>query len=371
MVFSWIYNPRRARSPPCPGLANDRAGVPGLLALFLLSPLVPVVSPADLPRGPSEIRDAQLLAQPRLTLPAVAPWTTRAGALVRAGFRLWANSFSWTQDVAGRGARGPPLPDRRRGARPRPHGPPGPRRQPRRGRPRAPPVARRGRPRRLHRLVAPRRQRPRRRPPAFLQDAFRVEGKTDGRRDLLLERPHGLRAGRRGARDPLPHSRRDLRRPPPPRSWPACRSRPGTGPFDGKGLGGGAQLVADVPLVGLASTSTGASGSPPRTRARFAASSTRPCGPTASSPSSGGPGAASASSPRRTPPAGSSRTSTRYPGLHWIVNVTGRIDLGERTRLDLGFTENLDEPADHHRLRPLPRPRAPPLTPRAGYNPRP
>ena len=30
-----------------------------------------------------------------------------------------------------------------------------------------------------------------------------------------------------------------------------------------------------------------------------------------------------------------------YPGLHWIVNVTGRIDLGGRTRLDLGFTENL------------------------------
>ncbi len=30
-----------------------------------------------------------------------------------------------------------------------------------------------------------------------------------------------------------------------------------------------------------------------------------------------------------------------YPGLHWIVNVTGRVDLGARTRLDLGFTENL------------------------------
>jgi hypothetical protein len=30
-----------------------------------------------------------------------------------------------------------------------------------------------------------------------------------------------------------------------------------------------------------------------------------------------------------------------YPGLHWIVNVTGRIDLGGRTRLDLGLTENL------------------------------
>jgi len=30
-----------------------------------------------------------------------------------------------------------------------------------------------------------------------------------------------------------------------------------------------------------------------------------------------------------------------YPGVHWIVNVAGRIDLGSRARLDVGFTENL------------------------------
>jgi hypothetical protein len=30
-----------------------------------------------------------------------------------------------------------------------------------------------------------------------------------------------------------------------------------------------------------------------------------------------------------------------YPGLHWIINVTGRIDLSDEVRLDLGFTENL------------------------------
>ena len=31
----------------------------------------------------------------------------------------------------------------------------------------------------------------------------------------------------------------------------------------------------------------------------------------------------------------------RYPGTHWMLNVTGRVDLGRRTRLDLGFTENI------------------------------
>jgi hypothetical protein len=30
-----------------------------------------------------------------------------------------------------------------------------------------------------------------------------------------------------------------------------------------------------------------------------------------------------------------------YPGLHWLVSVEGRVDLGETLRLDLGLTENL------------------------------
>ena len=33
----------------------------------------------------------------------------------------------------------------------------------------------------------------------------------------------------------------------------------------------------------------------------------------------------------------------RYPGTDWILNVSGRIDLGARTRLDLGFTENIKD----------------------------
>ena len=35
----------------------------------------------------------------------------------------------------------------------------------------------------------------------------------------------------------------------------------------------------------------------------------------------------------------------RYPGVHWIVNVTGRLDLGARTRLDAGLHREHLEPA--------------------------
>src|SRR5262249_10166754 len=50
-------------------------------------------------RGPTEIRDEQILAQPRL--PALTPDALGAG---RSEFRtalLWSNSFGWTQDVSG------------------------------------------------------------------------------------------------------------------------------------------------------------------------------------------------------------------------------------------------------------------------------
>jgi len=58
-------------------------------------------SPADVPRGPAEIRDGQLLAQPRLTLPALSPRTVGRGRWELRVSALWSNSFSWTQDVPG------------------------------------------------------------------------------------------------------------------------------------------------------------------------------------------------------------------------------------------------------------------------------
>jgi hypothetical protein len=33
----------------------------------------------------------------------------------------------------------------------------------------------------------------------------------------------------------------------------------------------------------------------------------------------------------------------RYPGTHWMLDFTARLDLGRRTRLDLGFAENLKD----------------------------
>ena len=53
------------------------------------------------PRGPLEIRDDHLLAQGRLTLPALSPHTVRRGAWSLDVSVLWSNSFSWTQDVPG------------------------------------------------------------------------------------------------------------------------------------------------------------------------------------------------------------------------------------------------------------------------------
>jgi hypothetical protein len=35
------------------------------------------------------------------------------------------------------------------------------------------------------------------------------------------------------------------------------------------------------------------------------------------------------------------RNISRYPGTHWLVNMGTRIDLGGRTRLDVGMTENI------------------------------
>jgi hypothetical protein len=84
--------------------------LPALLlsALYPVAPLHaedPMVRPADAfgaeLRAPLEIRDEQVLAQGRLTLPAITPEPVGRGVTrVRASF-LWGNSFSWTQDVPG------------------------------------------------------------------------------------------------------------------------------------------------------------------------------------------------------------------------------------------------------------------------------
>ena len=175
--------------------------------------------------------------------------------------------------------------------------------------------------------------------PLFLQDAFRVEGKTTDAGSFSWNDQTGFGLGdveletRYRIRDGISAS--------PSAALVARVSLPtGTGPFDGQGLGAGAQLVAEVPLSGSFDLYGGlgftAQGSGPvrgveytPVRAHgFVALEWRPS--------------------RSLSLVAETNVASRlvenidsYPGLHWIVNVTGRIDLGDRTRLDLGFTENL------------------------------
>jgi hypothetical protein len=310
-----------------------------LLALATAAPLLPAAAPADLPRGPAEIRDGHLLAQPRLTLPAVAPWTIPAGAWSVQVSALWANSFSWTQDVAGE------APDDRHflidgealvlDATFR------------RGLGRSCDVAVRvpfqsrgggaldGFIDWWHRFAhVPDGNRP-----DFRKNAFRVEGRTtdgssfswndstgSGLGDVEMEGRWRVHDGGGDSASVALVGRVSL--------------PTGTGPFAGNGLGGGGQLVLDAPLgrsvslyAGLGTTAQdvgpvrGIEYAPLRVHG-FLALEWRPW--------------------RRLSLVAETDAASRlveniesYPGLHWIVNVTGRIDLGGRTRLDLGFTENL------------------------------
>jgi hypothetical protein len=52
-------------------------------------------------RGPAPVHDEHLLAQPRLTLAPLSPDPLGRGRISLRASLAWANSFSWTQDVAG------------------------------------------------------------------------------------------------------------------------------------------------------------------------------------------------------------------------------------------------------------------------------
>jgi hypothetical protein len=272
-------------------------------------------------------------------LPAVAPWTTRTGAWSVQVSALCANSFSWTQDVAGESPN-----DRRflvdgealvldatlrRGLGPRwdvglrvPF-------QSRGG------GVLDGFIDWWHRLT----HLPDGGRPFFRTNAFRVEGVTtegvpfswneqagSGLGDLELDTR--WRFLDRGPRSPAA-------------ALVARVSLPtGTGPFDGNGWGAGGQLVVAAPLArsidlyaggGLTAQDRGPVRgvlyAPVRVHG-FLALEWRPW--------------------RRFSLVGETDAASRlvdnidsYPGLHWIVNVTGRVDVGTRLRLDLGFTENI------------------------------
>lgn len=309
-----------------------------LLALLAAPPALRPASSADLPRGPVEIRDGHLLAQPRLTLPALSPHTIRQGAWELQASALWSNSFSWVQDVPGeepkerrflidgeslaldlhvRRGLGPNLDVGMRV-----------------------PIQGRGGGSLdgfidwWHRFAhAPDGNRP-----DFLTDGFRVEGVTTsgdafswndstgfGLGDVELEARYRIRDGSSTG---------------PSAALVGRVSLPtGTGPFQEAGPGGGGQLVADFPLAGsfdlyagLGFTAQdpgpvrGIEYTPLRTDG-FVALEWRPW--------------------RRLSLVAETNAASRlvenidsYPGVHWIVNVTGRLDVGTRTRVDVGFTEN-------------------------------
>jgi Protein of unknown function (DUF3187) len=292
-------------------------------------------------RGPTELRDEHLLAQDRLTLPAFGPDTVGRGRWMVRTSLLWLNSFSWTQDVPGEnpedrwflidgetrtldvtvryGVRanfdvGLRVPLRWRG-----------------GGDLDPVIDT------WHRIFGlpdgNRRD--------FLRDRFRVEGMTTEGRPFSWNDEAGTGFGNLEAegRWRFHDGGRE--------GWTAALEGrlafpTGSGPFTGDGVGYGVQVVGARRLASSLDLFVGAGAAvqddgpvrgvryePVRGQA-FLALEWRPA--------------------RRLSLVGETDVASRliqnidlYGGLHWMVNVSGRIDLSGSTRLELGFTENLED----------------------------
>ncbi len=290
-------------------------------------------------RGPAEIRDDHLLAQPRLTLPATSPHTVSRGEWTVDVSLLLSNSFSWTQDVRGENPA-----DRRflidgealtlaatlrRGLGR--HFDVGIR----------VPVQHRGGGgldafidswHRVFRVEDAAR-------PIFLRDAFRIEGTTTDEQHFSWNPYEGTGLG--SVQLDVRWRALDGGLADPSLALVGRVSLPtATGPYDRHGLGAGAQLVVATPLGRTIDLYAGAGLSIQdpgpvrgleysRTRAQgFAAFEWRPwC---------------------RVSLIVETNAASRlvenidsYPGVHWLVNLGGRVDLGRTVRLDVGVTENL------------------------------
>jgi hypothetical protein len=175
--------------------------------------------------------------------------------------------------------------------------------------------------------------------PEFRTDAFRVEGTTtDGSPFSWTEQPGwGLGDMEAEARWRV----RDGGRSSPSVALVARASLPtGTGPFAGNGVGGAGQVVLGAPLGGSFDLYAGVG---------FTVQDRGPVRGVLYAPARAHGFLALEWRPwRRLSLVAETDAASRlvenidhYPGVHWIVNVTGRLDLGAHTRLDLGFTENL------------------------------
>jgi Protein of unknown function (DUF3187) len=316
---------------------------PIVIALSLL--LVAAAGADDEPtretrRGPTELRDEHVLAQDRLTLPAFSPDTLGEGRwMVRASL-LWLNSFSWTQDIPGEhpgdrrflidgetrtldltaryGLRenldvGLRLPLRWRG-----------------GGELDPLIDT------WHRLLGL----PDGNRSDFLRDRFRVEGLTTDRGPFSWNDETGTGLGKLEAegRWRFHDGGRE--------GWTAAVETrlaipTGTGPCAGDGVGLGFQVVGARRLASWLDLFLGGGtviqdGGPVRrveyepVRVQgFLALEWRPA--------------------RRLSIVGETDAASRlvenidrYAGLHWMVNVSGRIDVSRSARLEIGFTENIE-----------------------------
>ncbi len=295
----------------------------------------------DEARGPAEIRDEHLLAQPRLTLPPVSPATTPAGHWSFEVGVLWSNSFAWEQNVPGehpamrnflidgeahtldltlrRGLR-PDLdlslrvPLRWRGG-----------------------GVMDGLIDWWHRTLSL----PDGGRPLFPTNAFQVDGtRNDGGGRFSWDDQAGTGLGDlelasrwRFAGQASGGSAALVARVSAPT---------GTGPFAGNGPAGGLQLVGRRPLGRRVDVYAGLGGTvQPRGPVRgiayeparlhgFLAFEWRPWD--------------------RFSLVAETNAASRlvanildYPGIHWLLDVSGRLQLGRRTRLDLGFTENFKD----------------------------
>jgi Protein of unknown function (DUF3187) len=296
-------------------------------------------SPPPIKRGPAEIRDEQLFAQPRLTLPAVSPATVPAGRWTIRVAALWSNSFSWDQDVPGET--------------------PGDRRYLIDGEAMTvDATVRRGLTPRLdvgarlpfswrgggtldslidawHRLWnAPNGNRP-----DFLKDAFRVEGRlSDGMPFSWSDRTGA------GLGDVELQTRWRFVEGGATRPSVALVGRvslpTGAGPFSGSGVGVGGQLVLDSPLGAAFDLYAGAG------------ATVQDPGPLHGIGYQTGRGHGFVALEWRPARWLSLVAETniasrlvanveRYPGTHWVVNVEGRFGVARGTTFDLGFTENI------------------------------
>lgn len=332
---------------PCPRrlptalLALGLATFAPAVAARAQAPAPPESSAPDGRRGPLEIRDGQLLAQPRLTLPATSPTPVPTGHWTLDLSVLWSNSFAWTQDAPGetptdrrflidgesvdlaatvrRGLRrdldvGVRLPLRHRGG-----------------------GILDGFIDAWHRLV----HLPNGNRPDFLRNAFRVEGRTTEGTPFSWNDRTGTGLG--NVELDVRWRARDGGTASPSLALIGRVSLPmGTSPYDGNGVGAAGQVILAAPLARNLDLYAGAGATvqdpgpvdgvsyvPARAHG-FVALEWRPW--------------------RRVSLLAQSNAASRlvrnidlYPGVHWLVNVGGRIDLGARTRLDVGLTENIED----------------------------